>query len=425
MPRIVKPLTDTQVRGAKPKAAMYRLNDGNGLQLKVKPNGSKHWFLDYYRPTDKKRTSLGLGAFPEVGLADAREAKRAAKALLAKGVDPKAHREQQQLQKNVDVMTTLEAVAKDWMLVKQSKVSADYAEDIRRSLEMHLFPKLGTIPIKQLTAPMAIECLRPLEAKGSLEQVKRVIQRLNEIMRHAVNTGVVHANPMSGIRAAFKAPTKDNLPTLRPDELPMLMKRLQRMNTRPTTRLLIEWQLHTMVRPSEAAGAHWKEIDMESRTWRIPASRMKRKKEHWVALSSHALSLLEELKGISGEREHLFPGDRVPSRPACSQTANAALKRAGFSGKLVSHGLRALASTTLNEAGFPPDLIESALAHADRNEVRAAYNRAQYVERRRPMMEWWSNQIAQASLGQKPATNCTTISVIPGDEQNHEGAETA
>ena len=179
-----------------------------------------------------------------------------------------------------------------------------------------------------------------------------------------------------------------------------------------TTRCLIEWQLHTMTRPSEASGAMWKEIDMESKVWTIPSERMKKRRDQRIPLTDQMLAILEVMKPISGHREFVFPSDRDPKKPCNSQTANMALKRMGFAGRLVSHGLRSLASTTLNEQGFDRDLIEAALAHVDDNQVRSAYNRTDYLERRRPMMNWWSEHILEAATGCFSVSNIKQLKVI-------------
>lgn len=209
-------------------------------------------------------------------------------------------------------------------------------------------------------------------------------------MIYAVNTGLIDANPASGVGMAFEKPKKQNMPTLRPEELPKLMRSLVMSNLSVSTRCLIEWQLLTLVRPSEASGARWAEIDLDAKLWTIPAGRMKAKREHIVPLSPQALKILEVMKPISAHREHVFPSRNDPKRPMNSQTANAALKRIGYGGKLVAHGLRSIASTALNEQEFNSDVIEAALAHIEKNEVRRAYNRSTYLEARRNIMNWWA-----------------------------------
>jgi integrase len=201
------------------------------------------------------------------------------------------------------------------------------------------------------------------------------------------------------------------MPTITPEELPQLMRDISYASIKLVTRFLIEWQLHTMVRPSEAAGAKWSEIDLENKVWIIPAERMKKKREHAVPLTDQILEILNSLKPISGHREHVFPADRNPRHHINEQTANMALKRMGYEKRLVAHGLRALASTTLNQSGFDGDVVEAALAHVDKNEVRRAYNRADYLDRRRVMMSWWSKYIEQAQLG-KLSSKHTVLKVV-------------
>ena len=293
----------------------------------------------------------------------------------------------------------MEAITSRWIKIKSSQVSDSHAKDIYRSLELHIFPALGKLPLHKIRAKQVIEVLEPLAAKGSLETVKRLIQRLNEIMVYAVNTDLVEANCLSGVSKAFASPQKNHMPSLSPEQLPELMSALANASIKKTTRCLIEWQLHTMTRPSEAAGTKWEEIDLDKKLWAIPATRMKKKRPHKVPLSPQMLALLEVMKPISANRKYVFPADRNPRNHTHPATAKMALKRMGYSHLLVAHGLRSLASTTLNEQGFDPDIIESALAHTDKNDVRGAYNRAEYLERRRIMMRWWSDYIEAAAEG--------------------------
>jgi len=303
------------------------------------------------------------------------------------------------LQQKERIENTFLSIATKWFKLKKAEVTPDYAIDIWRSLELHAFSELGKYPISEITAPIAIKAVKPVAEKGSLETVKRVNQRMNEIMNYAVNTGIIHSNPLIGIKAAFEKPKKQNMPSIKPDELPNLMQALSIASIKIVTRHLIEWQLHTMVRPGEAVKARWAEIDFNAKLWNIPAETMKKKRPHSVPLSGQVLSLLESIKPISGHREYIFPADRNPRGHANESTANAAIKRMGYKGKLVAHGLRSVASTTLNEQGFDHDVIEAALAHVDDNEVRRAYNRADYLKRRTKIMDWWSNHIEECSTG--------------------------
>ncbi len=412
MPRITKPLTATEVKNAKPKEKEYRLSDGQGLQLRVLPSGSKQWQLNYYRPTNGKRANFNLGRFPDVNLAQARKNSLLAKELIAQGIDPQEDQKKKQQDYKEIHEHTFVNVAKEWFEIKKDSVTSDYASDILRSLELHIFPHLADTPVKNITAPLVIELLKPIEAKGSLETVKRLSQRLNEVMNFATNCGLIQANPLTGIKAAFKKPKKENMAALKPAELPELMGAIANASIKRTTRCLLEWQLHTMTRPAEASGAKWCEVDIDEKVWTIPAERMKKRREHRIPLTEQAIELLDVMKPISGHREFIFPSDRDPKKPCNSQTANMALKRMGFAGRLVSHGLRSLASTTLNEQGFEADLIEAALAHVDDNQVRSAYNRTDYLERRIPMMCWWSGHIGEAAKGSLSVTGAKQLRVI-------------
>lgn len=390
----IKPITsDRQLKALKIQDKDYVRSAAPNLQIRVRKTGSKLWNFNYRHPNTKRRINMGLGSYPTIKLAEARELAEQARRLVQLGIDPKEERDNARKQELAKTEHVFENVAKNWFDVKCSAVSDDHAIDVWRSLENYILPKLGKLNINDLDAPTVIEVLKPIEAKGSLETVKRLSQRLNEIMEFAANTGIITANPISGIRSAFKKPTKQNMLTIKPEELPELLEAISEASIKKVTRYLILWQLHTMVRPSEAAGAKWEEIDWDNELWIIPAERMKKKREHIVPLTPETLKILEKLRPISEHREHLFPADRNPRTHCNNQTANAAIKRMGFAGRLVSHGLRSLASTTLNDNGFPPHIVEAALAHAKDNEVEAAYNRAKYLKQRKDMMNWWSNHI--------------------------------
>lgn len=393
MARTTRPLTNTEILRAKASEKELTLHDGDGLFLIVKTSGKKLWRFRYQRPTTKQRTMIGLGAFPALSLADARGLRADYLALLANGIDPQIQSQVAEEQEQIALDSIFSTVAANWFQLKSKSVTPDYAKDIWRSLEKDVLPAIGEIPVQQIKARKLVETLDPIKARGALETVRRLVQRINEIMIYAVNTGLLDANPASGVGMAFEKPKKQNMPTLRPEELPKLMRSLVMSNLSVSTRCLIEWQLLTLVRPSEASGARWAEIDLDAKLWSIPAERMKSKRKHVVPLSPQALEILEVMKPISAHRKHVFPSRNDPKQPMNSQTANAALKRIGYGGKLVAHGLRSIASTALNEAGFNPDVIEAALAHSDRNEVRKAYNRSTYLIQRVELMDWWGDKV--------------------------------
>lgn len=393
MAKAIAPLNVTQIKNAKPKTTDYVLSDGDGLYLIVRPSGTKNFQFKYSHPMTKKRLSISLGAFPDLGLADAREKTRELRKQVTSGVDPSSSKREQKAAELTRLATTLRSVAEGWIDIKRTRVTDDYAEDIWRSLECHVFPKLGDRPITDINAPETIKILSPLRVKGSLETVKRICQRLNEIMIYATNIGLITHNPIAGIKAAFPLPQKKSQPTIEPSELPDFLQALRLANLYTPTRCLIEFQLHTMSRPSEAAGALWSEVNWEEKTWEISAERMKMRRKHVVPLSNQLISLLEYMHKYSGHRQHIFPNVKKPLEHMSPQTANMAIRRMGYGGRLVAHGLRSLASTILNENEFNPDWIEAALAHADENTIRGTYNRALYLEQRRGMMQWWSDYI--------------------------------
>ncbi|MGC0914314.1 integrase domain-containing protein [Pantoea agglomerans] len=393
MARTTRLITNTKVLSSKAIDKDSTLHDGDGLFMLVKTTGKKLWRFRYQRPSTKQRTMLGLGAFPALSLVDARRLRAEYLSLLANGIDPQTQAEQVTEQQQIALDSIFSTVASNWFSLKRATVTHDYAKDIWRSLERDIFPAIGKIPVQEIKARKLIEALEPIKARGALETVRRLVHRINEIMIYAVNTGLIDSNPASGIGMAFEKPKKQNIPTLRPEELPKLMRSLKMSNLSVPTRCLIEWQLLTLVRPSEASGTRWAEIDLDAKLWIIPAERMKAKREHIVPLSPQALEILEVMKPIGAHREHVFPSRNDPKKPMNSQTANAALKRIGYEGKLVAHGLRSIASTYLNESEFNSDIIEAALAHVDKNEVRRAHNRSTYLTQRVELMNFWGLKI--------------------------------
>lgn len=323
MARTTRPLSNTEVLRAKALDKDLTLHDGDGLFLIVKTNGKKLWRFRYQRPTTKKRTMIGIGAFPAISLADARRLRANYLALLANGLDPQVQAELIEEQQQIAIDSIFSTVAFNWFQLKSKSVTPDYAKDIWRSLEKDIFPAIGELPVQQIKARTLVEALEPIKARGALETVRRLIQRINEIMIYAVNTGLLDANPASGVGMAFEKPKKQNMRTLRPEELPELMRSLAMSNLSVPTRCLIEWQLLTLVRPSEASGARWAELDLDAKLWVIPSERMKAKREHIVPLSPQALDILMVMKPISGHRTYIFPSRNDPQKAMNSQTANA------------------------------------------------------------------------------------------------------
>lgn len=396
MPKVATKLTDTEIRKAKPTEKEFTLWDGDGLFLRIKPSGKKIWHLGYTVPLTKKRAKMSLGFYPYLTLAQARALRDEYLSLLAQGIDPQSHNEQKAQALKDATEHTFQTVAKKWLdeKIKTSGISQDHAKDIWRSLERNIFPTLGDIPIKEIRPKMLKQHLDPIEQRGVLETLRRIISRLNEIFRYAATEELIEFNPADNLTQRFSKPKKQNMPALAPSELPRFIVALANASIRLETRLLIEWQLLTWIRPGEAVRARWTDIDEENRFWNIPAEFMKMKRPHKVPLSKEAMRILESMKPISGHREWVFPSIKAPLSHMHEQTANAAIIRMGFGGELVAHGMRSIARTAAEEAGkFRIEVLEAALAHSKKDEIIAAYNRAEYLAERIELMQWWSDYV--------------------------------
>ncbi len=250
-----------------------------------------------HQETCKKKS---IGPYPSVTLADARNYRAESRSLLTKQIDPQEH-QQEQLRSSLEAKTnTFQLVAERWWNVKKASVTEDYAEDIWHSLERDIFPAIGDVIVTDIKAHTLVQAVQPVQARGALETVRRLCQRINEVMVYAQNTGLIDAVPSVNIGKAFEKPQKKNMPSIRPDQLPQLMQTMRTANIILPTRCLFMWQLLTITRPAEAAEARWDEIDLEAREWKIPASRMKMSRDHTVPLSDEAIAILEMMKPLSG-----------------------------------------------------------------------------------------------------------------------------
>lgn len=395
MPRQVVRLTDKKVATTKPKEKEFTLSDGEGLQLRVRPNGTKSWQFKYYHPVTKKITKITLGAYPEITLSMARKVVIQYREQVANGEDPKARLQQEQQKARNKHLTNFYTVAQMWHERKQNSVTEAHSERIWRALEMYVFPEWKNLPIDSITRSNAIALLRPLEKDGKLSTVKRICQSLNQIMEYAVDCDLLTANPLTRMINAFEQHKVTHMATIPPDMLCIFLNRLNSCTTiQNKTKFLLLWQLHTMTRPKEAARTRWKDINWKTKSWLIPASEMKRNRDHKIPLSPQAIDILKQMKSLSSNHEYVFPSERRTGDHISVFTANAALKRSlNFKNQLVAHGLRSIASTTLHEQGFDSLLIETCLSHLDHNETRASYLRSDFFEQRKEIMNWWSDHI--------------------------------
>lgn len=386
-------LTDRKIKSIVATGKEQTFSDGNCLVLRVRANGTKSWRFKY--TVNKKVTKLSLGVYPAVTLAEARSVAINYIQLLAKGIDPKEYESTKKLEASRKLANTFLAAAELWFERKQPTVTPHHAAREWRTLEMYIFPRLKDTPLESITAIDTIEILRPLESDGKHSTIKRICQSLNQIMDYSVNHGFINANPLAKIIKVFTKNTVEHMATIRPEELPDFLTAVNNSQTiQDKTKLLILWQLHTMTRSKEAAGTKWADINIKEAVWIIPAEEMKRRRAQRVPLTPATLAILEQMKPLSGHHEYVFPSERNEKSHASTYTVNAAIKRSlGYKDKLVAHGLRSVASTALHEKGYDSLLVEACLAHADENETRSAYNRSDYLEQRRPIMEWWSEYI--------------------------------
>jgi integrase len=384
-------LTETAVRAARPTQKPAKLFDGGGLYLLVNPQGSRLWRLKYR--IHGKEKLLAIGAYPDVSLKRAREKRDEARRLLADGIDPSAARKAEKI---ADA-NTFEAIAREWLELQQKKLSASTYDKALWVFETLLFPFIGSQPIRRLSASDVLGAVRRIEARGKHETAHRAKQRCGQVIRYAVATGRADRDPTADLRGALAPVVKTSRPAItEPAQIGQLLTAIDGYTGHVSTAYALKLAPLLFVRPGELRGARWEEFEIGGRepVWRIPAERMKMKETHIVPLSTQALALLDELRPWAGDSEYLFPSPLSFKRPISNNTVNTALRRLGYaSDEMCGHGFRAMASTCLNEQGWHPDLIELQLAHAERNKVRAAYNRAERIQERRKMMQAWADYL--------------------------------
>ncbi len=381
-------------------ASIRKMHDSQGLYLWVYPDGKRYWRLRYWQGNKEK--SLSLGVYPGVSLKDARIKRDAMQQQLRAGLDPSAERKAAKRTRKLAAANSFEAVALEWLEKRGNTWSERHAWNVKQRLEVDLFPSLGSRPIAQIDAPELLETVRTIEKRGSHDLAHRVLQIAGQIFRYGIATGRCARNPSADLRGALTQPKRKNQNAVGREELPALLKAIARYDELGDlqTRLALQMLALTFVRTGEMIGATWDEFDTVNAVWSIPAERMKMKAEHVVPLSTQALAVLAQLKAIAGTSRFVFPGRNV-AKPISNNTMLFALYRLGYKGRMSGHGFRAVASTVLNEQGFRPDVIERQLAHCERNAVRGAYNRAEYLKERTRMMQWWADYLDSLVNGSK------------------------
>jgi len=404
-------LSDTRIRAAKPQQKAYKLSDGKGLALLIKPNGSRLWRLRY--EFDGVEKGLSLGSYPEISLKAARTRRDEARRLIAEDIDPSAKRRADK----VATAETFELITREWLASltrpaetpknakrrrrRNGPIDAKTVARIAKRLEMYVLPGLGSRPIRRISAPDLLTELRRIEARGTHETAHRVRAACSRVFRYAIATGRAERDVAADLVGAL-APVESRhfAAVTDPNEVAGLLRAIDSYRGEFVTQFALKIAPLVFVRPGELRTAEWNQVDFEGALWRIPWSRMKMGEQHIVPLSKQALALLKDLKSITGCGRYLFPSLRTATRPISDNTVNAALRRLGYSSdEMTGHGFRTMASTLLNELGWNPDAIERQLAHDERNLSRASYNHAQYLDERRRMMQEWSDYLDRLRAG--------------------------
>ncbi|WP_260282296.1 tyrosine-type recombinase/integrase [Proteus terrae] len=385
------PLNARQVETAKSREKEYKLTDGGGLYLLVKPNGSKYWRLKYR--VDGKEKKLSIGVYPEISLADARLKREEARKVIAVGGDPSKEKQVEKQARKITVENTFKSIALEWHEYKKPSWSKGYAEDLMEGFEKDIFPDLGKYPIVEIKPLDMLNTLRKLEKRGVLDKLRKIRQACNQVFRYAIVTGRAENNPASELASALSTPKAVHFPHLNVDELPEFLVSLANYSGSPITRLATRILMLTGVRTIELRAAEWNEFDFNKKLWEIPIKRMKMKRPHLVPLSSQVIDALEELNSISGRFNLVFPGRSDITKPMNEASINQVLKRIGYHGRATGHGFRHTMSTILHEQGYNTAWIETQLAHVDKNTIRGTYNHAQYLDGRRKMLQWYADYI--------------------------------
>ena len=403
-------LTDRKILNARSKDKQYKLFDGKGLFIVVHPNGSKYFRWEY--TFDGKRKTLALGVYPQTTLKQARYERLEAHKLVIDGSDPvevrrniKSQKKQLLRAKKREDQFSFENVATEWWKKQSRNQTEKHAQEALRSLKNHVLPHIGFKHIDEISLMEVKTLLLDLEAQGKSETAHRIQQRLRSVFQYAIMQEWTERNPAADLQKLLNPVKIQKMKALPLNEFPIYLQRLDEKNNELhlVTRVALKLVVMLFVRTNELIGARWEEIDFENSTWRIPAERMKLRVEHLVPLPKQALSLLQDLKIIIGDSEFVFPGDRNPKQPMSNNTLlYGGIYRMGYRSRATIHGFRSLASSILNESGkWNPDAIERQLAHSEKDQVRAAYNRAKYLDERRMMMQWYADHLDKLQLKAK------------------------
>lgn len=388
-------LTETAIRALKPQAKPYKVADEKGLYLLVTPAGGRLWKLKFRNGMGAEK-KLSLGAYPDLSLKDAREARDAARSGLAKGVDPAEKKQSDKRAAKINAANSFAVVAQAYIEKNRRDGKAD-ATVIKREWFLKVVERaIGHRPIADIQPYELLEAVRPFENSKNHEKAHRTLQFIGQVFRFAVANQIAPRDPTRDLRGALTNRKPRHLAAiLEPKRVGELLRAIDGYEGQLATMLALKLSPLVFVRPGELRRAEWSEIDLEAAVWRIPAAKMKGRVDHAVPLSSQAIAILDEAKGFSGHTRYVFPSIRTNKSPMSENTVNAALRRLGFAGdEMTAHGFRAMASTLLNKSGkWSPDAIERALAHKDKDIVRAAYHRGAHWNERVEMAQWWADYL--------------------------------
>lgn len=393
------PLTDTQIRKAKPATKPIRLFDGNGLYLEISPTGGKLWRVKYR--FDGKERRLALGTYPEISLAQAREATGDARKLLATGNDPGVVKKELKAARVEQATNSFEAVAREWFGKHKPNWATSHADKIIRRLENDIFPWLGAKPIVVITPPEVLACLRRIESRGALDTAHRALQNCGQVFRYAVATGRAPRDPCSDLRGALPPARQGHFAAItEPERVAELLRAIDDVHAGLIVKSALRLAPLLFVRPGELRTARWADINLEKAEWSYIVT--KTKTDHLVPLPTQAIAILEELHPLTGHGEYVFPGARSNGQPMSGMAINVALRRAGYNTReeQTGHGFRAMARTILHqELGIAPEIIEHQLAHRVPDALGTAYNRTKFLKERRTMMQTWADYLDKLKAG--------------------------
>lgn len=387
-------LTDLSCRKAEPRAKPYKIFDAHGLFLYVTPAGSRLWRFKYR--FEGKEKLLTFGAYPLVSLQEARQKRDDVRRLLFDGTDPVALRREMLEATRAREAVTFERVAREWHTAYKERWSEGHGATILHRLEMDIFPAIGNRPISAIFAPELLKAIRRIEDRGAPEMARRATQICGQVFRYAIVTGCAERNPAEDLKGALRPFRKGHFAAFDSSALPSFLHKLDSNEARlyPQTRLALKLLALTFVRTSELIEATWDEFNLDEGLWSIPASRMKMRRPHIVPLSRQAVAVLRQLKALAGNRPYILPSQINPRKHMSNNTILKALERMGYKGQMTGHGFRALAMSTIKEKlGYRHEVVDRQLAHAPRNKVDAAYDRAQFLDERTVMMQRWADYL--------------------------------